>query len=91
MTINWDLHNKIEVYVKGDSLVAKCYTLSDNSKEGLYTESIEQKIYGYKWNKLRCGSEFISRYPKDFFNEVENDFVIKEYLDRVGKVTTLKI
>ena len=91
MTINWDLHNKIEVYVKGDKLVAKCYALSDNSKEGLYTESIEQVIYGYKWNKLRCGSEFISRYPKYFFNEVENNLVIKEYPDRVGKVTTLKI
>ena len=68
MTINWDLHNKIEVYVKGGELKAKCYALSDNSKEGLYTESIEQDILGYKWNLLRCGSEFISRNPKYFFN-----------------------
>ena len=91
MTINWNLHNKLEIYVKGTELRAKCYALSDNSKEGFYTESIEITIYGYKWNRLRCGSEFISRKHRYFFNNEERDLVIKEYPDRVGKVTTLKI
>ena len=91
MTINWNLHNKIEVYMKGNDLTAQCYALSDNSREGFYTESIEQKITKYRWNKLRCGSEFISRRHKYFFNQQENDLVIKEYPDRVGKITTLKI
>ena len=91
MTINWNLHNKIEVYMKGTKLMAKCYALSDNSREGYYTESIELPLNKYQWNKLRCGSEFISRHHKYFFNTIQNDLVIKEYPERVGKVTTLKI
>ena len=91
MTINWDLHNKLEIYVKGTDLYARCYALSDNSKPGLYTEALEQKIFGYKWNILRCGSEYISRYPKYFFNKNQTDLVIKEYPERIGKVTTLEI
>ena len=91
MTINWDLHNRIEIYVKGSDLYARCYALTDKSKEGLYTESIEIKIYGYKWNLLRCGSEFISQHPKYFFNIEKAPLVIKEYPERIGKVTTLEI
>ena len=92
MNIAWNLHNKIVVYVKGTELYAKCYAIWDENRESFYTESIEEKIYAYKWNLLRCGSEFISRYPKYFFNRVQNDLVIGEYPeDRIGKVTTLKI
>ena len=92
MTINWNMHNKIEVYMKDGKLKAKCYAISDNRREGFYTESIEQDINKYRWNKLRCGSEFISREHKYFFNGDERNLVIKEYPeDRVGKVTTLKI
>ena len=93
MTIAWNLHNKIVVYTKpGNKLWAKCYALWDEDRETFYTETIEQEIYGYKWNLLRCGSEFISRYPKYFFNRKEENLVIGEYPEnRIGKVTTLKI
>ena len=92
ITINWNLHNKIVVYVKGTKLMARCYALSDNSKEGFYTEYLEQEIYGYQWTSLRCGSEFISNNHKYFFNRLpEENLVIKEYPDRLCKVTTLKI
>ena len=92
MNIAWNLHNKITVYVKGTDLYAKCFALWDENREGFYTESIELKIYAYKWNLLRCGSEFISIKPKYFFNANQNDLVIGEYPeDRIGKITTLKI
>ena len=92
MTIAWNLHNKIVVYTKNNELFARCYALWDEDNESYYTEYIEQKIYGYKWNSLRCGSEFISRYPKYFFNREQQNLLIPEYpMDRIGKVTTLKI
>ena len=102
ISIIWNLHNKIVVYVKNNELFAKCYGLWDEERESYYTENIEQKIYEYKWNLLRCGSEFISNYtsdpddplnkPKYFFNGKEEKLVIQEYPeDRIGKVTQLKI
>ena len=92
ITIAWNLHNKIIVYANNNELYAKCYALWDEEREDFYPENIEQKIYGYKWNLLRCGSEFISQNPKYFFNRIEENLVIGEYpVDRIGKVTTLKI
>ena len=92
MTIEWNLHNKLVIVNKNNELFAKCYALWDESRELFYTEYIEQKIYGYKWNLLRCGSEFISNDHKYFFNDDEEDLLIEEYpVERIGKVTTLKI
>ena len=92
MTIEWNLHNKLVIVNKNNELYAKCYALWDENRELFYSEYIEQKIYGYKWNLLRCGSEFISRYPKYFFNDVQESLQIGEYPEsRIGKVTTLRI
>ena len=92
MTIAWNLHNKIVVYTKNNELYAKCYALWDEDRENYYTEYLEIKIFGYKWNSLRCGSEFISKKPEYFFNKDHEDLLIPEYpVDRIGKVTTLKI
>ena len=90
--IIWNKHNRILIYTSNDSIYARCFPLWDLDNTLRYTEYIQQSVTPYKWNLLRCGSEFISHKHKYFFNSEEKDLLTTDYpLDRRGQYSSLII
>ena len=90
--IIWNIHNRILIYTSNDSIYARCYALWDVDNELRYTEYIEQSVTPYKWNILRCGSEFISHKHSFFFNSVERQLLTTDLpISRKGKYSNLLI
>ena len=90
--ITWNKHNRILIYTSNDSIYARCYAFWDLDNTLRYTEYIEQSVTPYKWNILRCGSEFISHKHKYFFNSEERDLITVDYpTNRAGQYSNLLI
>ena len=88
MTIDWNLHNRVEIKNNGNAIVVICYPFVGHNGN-----KIEQVISGYTWLYIRCGSDFISRTHKFFLNAQENDLPIEVVLPDRNRtnVTKLKI
>ena len=90
--IIWNKHNRILIYTSNDSIYARCYALWDLDNELRYIEYTEQSVTPYKWNILRCGSEFISHKHHYFFNSEEKDLLTTDLpIDRKGQYSNLII
>ena len=91
--IIWNKHNRILIYTSNDSIYARCYALWDLNNELRYNEEyIEISVTPYKWNILRCGSEFISHKHSYFFNSIENELLTTDIpIDRRGEYSNLSI
>ena len=90
--ITWNKHNRILIYTSNDSIYARCYALWDRENELRYDEYIEQSVTPYKWNVLRCGSEFISHKHSYFFNSVERELLTTDLpINRRGEYSNLYI
>ena len=90
--IIWNKHNRILIYTSNDSIYARCYALWDLDNELRYTEYIEQSVTPYKWNILRCGSEFISHKHSFFFNSESSNLLTEDPpLERKGQYSNLII
>lgn len=55
--IIWDMHNRINLYNKSNSLNVSCYSMVDKNDLTKYSENISIVLNYYKWNLIRCGTD----------------------------------
>ena len=92
ISIEWNLHNKIKIVNKANTLIANCYAFYDKDDEGKYSEYISLAITGYAWLYIRCGTDYISQTKKYFLNNQEEQLITTNYPDRDSiDVTTFEI
>ena len=92
ISLEWDLHNKIIITNKANTITANCYAFFKKDNENEYTEYISLVIAGYKWIYIRCGTDYISQTKKYFLNNQEEELITNNYPERNGvDVTTFKI
>ena len=87
--IEWDLHNKITIDNKLNTLSVTCYPLYKIGTN-IYSESSTQNINFFKWNFIRCGTDLASEIKEYFLNNVPYTMtsVLKE---ERGDTSVLKI
>ncbi len=84
----WSLHNRISLTNINNSLIARCFSLSDVSNPTRYSENISQTLNFYKWNLVRCGTDILN--AKYFMNTVENPMQTTDLPD-LSKVSTVPL
>ena len=84
ITVLWNLHNQIEIYLNSNTIYAKCYAIVDKSDSSKYPAFLTDTIAGYKWVNLRCGTDLKGNSDQRvfFFNSMNSDLVITELPDR---------
>ena len=90
-TIDWDLHNRVIIANKDNTILVDCYAFYDKSDPYKYTEKLTLSISGYSWIYIRCGTDYISQEKNYFLNNQEEKLVTQDYPDRTNLVTTLQI
>ena len=91
ISIEWNLHNKINIVNRENTIYADCFAFYDQGNTDKYKESLSLSISGYSWIYLRCGTDFISQTKKFFLNNQEGELKTKEFPSRTSLQTTLKI
>ena len=72
--IIWDKHSRITLYNKSNSLIVKCYSVSEIDKIADYTEFSEKVMSYYSWNFIKCGADWLAK--KYFLNTALQDIQI---------------
>ena len=86
--IEWNLHNKVEIYKEDDKLIAKCYAIYDKNNTKKYPEFIlDEQLSFYKWNLVRCGTDFASEKKMYFMGTHKEDLLTQEFPNRPGKTS----
>ena len=84
ITVRWNLHNQVEIYLNSNTIYAKCYAIADRSDLSKYPAFLTDTISGYKWVNLRCGTDLKGNSDQRtfFFNSMKSDLVITELPNR---------
>ena len=93
ISIEWNLHNRVRIYNKDNTIYTDCYAFYDKDDPTKYTEKLSLAISGYSWIYIRCGTDYISQTQKFFLNNQEKEIHIDsdKYPDRSNLITTLRI
>ena len=91
ISIIWNLHNRVLIENKDNTLYVYCYAFYDKDDTSKYTEYITLTISAYSWIYIRCGTDYISQNKKYFLNNQEMDLITTAYPDRNNLETTLNI
>ena len=91
ISIEWDLHNKIQIYNINDILQTECFPLYSIDDSSLYSESVPGNIENKKWVHLSCGTDLINKFY--YFNEQEIELLTGEnfFPNRNNYISKLKI
>ena len=92
ISLEWNLHNKIKITNKLNTITANCYAFYDSNDDSKYSEYITLSITGYTWLYIRCGTDYISQTKKFFLNNQEEDLITLDYPNRENvEVTKFEI
>ena len=91
ISLEWNLHNRVKIINKANTLNAECYAFHIDGDTTRYSEKIILTITGYTWLYIRCGTDYISQTKKYFLNSQEEDLITQDYPDRSVNVTSFKI
>ena len=85
--ISWNLHSRITLFNKSNSLNIDCYSLVDLTDMTKYTEKNSEVISYSAWTFVRCGGDRLNK--KFFLNSVEYD--LQTPLPPLPTTSSLKI
>ena len=86
--IEWNLHNKVEIYNENNTLFAKCYAIYDKNDTGKYPEFIlDEQLSFHKWNLVRCGTDYASEKKMYFMGTQEKDLLTQVFPNRTDKTS----
>ena len=91
ISLEWNLHNRIFIANRFNTITAYCYAFFDKDSEGRYSENIPLIITGYSWLYIRCGTDYISQTKKYFLNSQESELITQDYPNRDANLTTFEI
>ena len=73
ISIEWNLHNRVYILNRDNTLYANCYAFYDMNDEEKYTELLSLSISGYSWIYIRCGTDYVSESKRYFLNNQEEE------------------
>ena len=91
ISVEWNLHNRVFITEKDNTLYTNCYAFYDMNNEEKYTELLSLSISGYSWIYIRCGTDYVSESKRYFLNNQEAELKVTDYPSRTDLVTTLRI
>ena len=91
ISVEWNLHNRVLISNKDNTLYAYCYAFYNIDDPTEYTEFLTLSVSGYSWIYIRCGTDHVSRNKKYFLNNQEEELITKNYPDRTNLVTQFRI
>ena len=91
ISIEWNLHNRVLIQNRDNTLYADCFAYYDMNDESKYTEKLTLSISGYSWIYIRCGTDSVSETKKFFLNNQEEELITKDLPSRTTLATTLRI
>ena len=91
ISIEWNLHNRVYIINRENTLYANCYAFYDMSDEEKYTELLSLSISGYSWIYIRCGTDYVSESKRYFLNNQEGELKVTDYPSRINNVTNFRI
>ena len=91
ISIEWDLHNRVLITNRENTIYTYCYAFYDMSEPTKFTEYLSLSISGYSWLYIRCGTDSVSETKKYFLNNQEEELITGNIPSRTSLVTKLGI
>ena len=93
LNIEWDYHNKVQLYKNGNSIMLKCYGVYSIDEPSLFQETIDMTVTQYLWVNIKCGTSLIGKTSEHYFflNENKQQLKTTETIDRNSTNSRLKI